>query len=166
MQHKLLLPYLLTALVLLGLVAQSVFAFQYGTVQITAVNAPTSVGADQPVTVSITISYDFTQPLLSESLLVALMSHTETGNPYPILGSTNCYPASESGLPSSQSVCIAETNASNLTPSVITVSFTLTAPTTPQTWQPTALASIVVTGGQMVMTPEETAYQNAVITVT
>jgi len=135
-------------------------------VKISGVNAPPSVGTGQPITVSITVSYEFTQALSSEFLIVAIRPHTETGNPYPTLGSTNCYPASESPFPSSESICIADTTAPFFTPSVVTVSFTLTAPSTPQTWRPTVLAIIAVTNAGSYLATQETAYRVITITVT
>jgi hypothetical protein len=167
MQRKIVLPCLLAMLVLLTLVAQTFGqSVRYGTIQITGVNAPASVGVSQPVTISITVSYEFMQPMMSEFVAIALSPHTETGNPYPILGSTGCYPSSQSGIPSSESVCLAETTEGFFTPGIVTVSFTLTAPSTPETWRPVALASIAVTNAEAYLAAEDTTFQVVIITVT
>jgi len=165
MLYKILLPPVLTTLTLLTLLAQPVLAASsgYGTVQITGVNAPATVGAGQTAAVSITVSYLLTQPLAPEGLIIALMPQTEVGNPYPILSvSNNCQ------APSNQSLCVASlTPQQFFTRNSITVSFTLKTPSTPETWQPSACALIVVWNSTSPgYTTEQSVHQTVTINVT
>ena len=127
-------------------------------VQITSVNVPTSVGAGQPVTFSITVSYDL---LETEELAIAIMPHTEAGSPYPLISaSSNC------NAPTDTTVCFAQIGQS-FTPNVITVSFTLVAPSTPQTWRPSVFAMSVIPSLTTVgYTPQQTTYQVVTVNVT
>jgi Rhomboid family len=117
-----LLSSIVVVLVLLVLVTHDASGQFGGTVQITQVNAPSTVAAGQSLTVIITVSYSLLSGVgLGQYVVVAVLDHTGTmGKPYPITGSS-CegyqYP--------NESIC-------SITPSDaqghLSVGFTLTAP--------------------------------------
>jgi len=163
MQARILTLTSILVMLILAAAGRSALAIQYGTVEITNVSAPTSVGSGQPVTIGVTVTYDLMQALLGENLLVALLPQTANGTSYPIISvSNNCQAISNTSL------CIAQTGQQqSLTPSVITVSFTLTAPSTPGTWQPGAYAIITISNpDNSGYTPEVSATQAITIAVT
>ena len=150
-------------MLILAAACGSALAIEYGTVEITNINAPSSVRSGQPVTISVTISYDLMQALLGENLFVALLPQAANSAPYPITSvSNNCEAIGNASL------CIAQTGQEQtLTSSVITVSFTLTSPRTTETWQPGAYAIITISNQDgSGYTPEVSVNQTITIAVT
>ena len=163
MQRKTTLSYILAALVLLAFATNAGSAeTNWGSVQITSIYAPSSVAASQPITVSITVSYDLTQPSTKEGLLIELVPHTEPENPYPVTDvSSNCQ------APLTVSLCFANVPQQQPpTVRVITVYFTLIAPSAPETWRPNAIALIISWNANGSYTTQQSVSQVVAITVT
>jgi hypothetical protein len=163
MHGKTPLSYILTALVLLAFAVHVGSAeTNWGSVQITSIYAPPSVAVSQPITVSIAVSYDLTQPLIKEGLLIELVEPTQPGTPYAVTDvSNNCQP------PLTVSLCFANVPQQQ-PPNVrdITVYFTLIAPSTSETWRPSALALIISWNQNGSYTTQQTASKVVTITVT
>jgi len=124
------LPFVLAGLVFLLLVTENVYA---DSLQITHLSYPSSVGAGQPLTVTVTLSYSI-QSVEGEGLALMILLHTETGPAYALTsGSSNCYISSYN-----PQVCFITPSESN----VVTVSVTLNAPQTVGLWKPSVVIAI------------------------
>jgi hypothetical protein len=163
MQGKILSLYFLISLMLLAFAVHAGSAeTNWGSVQITSIYAPSNVAAGQPITVSIIVSYDLTQPLTQAGLLIELVPQAVAENPYPVTDvSNNCQP------PLTVALCFANVpDQQPPTVRVITVYFILIAPSTPGTWRPNAFALIVSRNANGSYTTQQSVYEAVAITIT